>query len=335
MKIPKARKLPSGSWCCRVMIDGKSMTITRPTKIEAEKEAAALKSGAKASASCGKTLAQAVEQYIGDRENVLSPSTIAGYRKIARTMFLSFMPRRIDNITQDMWQREVNREAARVSAKTLKNSWALIRAVIENETGQRMNVRLPQVAPKDLPFLTPEQIPVFLKAINGKPCEGAALLGLSSLRRSEILALSWDDIDLDNNCIRIHGAAVHDADHKLVHKQTNKNQSSTRTIPFILPRLRELASADHPDGLVYPGNPNQLWVQVNAACASVGLPKIGCHGLRRSYASLAYHVGMSEEVCMRTGGWADIYTMRKIYTKVSQKDIQDQAAIYQNFFSNL
>lgn len=335
MKIPKARKLPSGSWCCRVMIGGKSVTITKPTKIEAEKEAAALKSGAKASASCGKTLSQSVEQYIDDRENVLSPSTIAGYRKIARTMFLAFMPRRIDNITQDMWQREVNREAARVSAKTLKNSWALIRAVIENETGQRVTVRLPQVAPKDLPFLSPEQIPVFLAAIRGNPCEAAALLGLSSLRRSEILALRWDDIDLEHNCIRIHGAAVHDSEHKLVRKETNKNQSSTRTIPFILPRLRELAAADHPDGLVYTGNPNQIWVVVNRLCKANGLPEVGCHGLRRSYASLAYHVGMSEEVCMRTGGWADIYTMRKIYTKVSQKDIQDQAAVYQNFFSNL
>lgn len=336
MKLPTARKLPSGSWFVRVMIDGKQVNITKPTKKEAEQAAAALKSGAKKAASTNTiTLGKAIENYISDRENVLSPSTIAGYKKIARTMFAAYMERPVGSITQEMWQRMINKEASRVSPKTLKNSWAMVRSVIELETGQRIVVRLPQVAPKDLPFLTPEQIPEFLKAIKGSPCEAAALLGLSSLRRSEILALEWNDIDIQNNCIHIHGAAVHDADHKLVRKETNKNTSSTRTIPFILPRLKELAEGDHPAGLVYTGNPNQIWATVNSVCRKAGLPEIGCHGLRRSYASLAYHVGMSEEVCMRTGGWSDIYTMRKIYTKVSQKDIAAQAAVYQSFFENL
>ena len=43
---------------------------------------------------------------------------------------------------------------------------------------------------------------------------------------------------------------------------------------------------------------------------------------------------VSEEVTMRIGGWSNIYTMRKIYTKISDKDINDQAARLQAFFSN-
>ena len=47
MKVPEPRKLPSGSWFVRVMIDGKSISITKPTKKECQAEAVALKTGIK------------------------------------------------------------------------------------------------------------------------------------------------------------------------------------------------------------------------------------------------------------------------------------------------
>lgn len=337
MKIPEPRKLPSGSWNIRVQIDGQIISITKPTAKACQKEAMALKSGAKeARKRSNQTVSDAINEYITDRENVLSPSTIRGYRAIARTRFQGAMRWDIGTVTPEQWQRIVNQEAKKCGAKTLKNAWGFLSAVIEDATGRKISVRKPQVVPNELPFLTAEQIPVFLSAIRGKRCEIAALLALSSLRRSEILALHWDDIDLKNNCIYVHGAAVQGTDNALVHRKENKNATSRRTIPFILPQLREaVLSADQSSPLVYTGNPNQIWQSVNRICKREGLPLVGVHGLRRSFASLAYHLGLSEEVTMRTGGWSDIYTMRKIYTKVSEKDILDQGRVYEQFFSNL
>lgn len=82
-------------------------------------------------------------------------------------------------------------------------------------------------------------------------------------------------------------------------------------------------------------NPNTIYNSTNRACRKAGLPEIGAHGLRRSFASLAYHLNLPEEITMRAGGWSDIYTMRKIYTKVSEKDISDQGQIYEDFFNRL
>jgi hypothetical protein len=48
MKTPKARKLDSGSWFCRVMVDGKTFCITRDTEKAAIAEAMAIKAGMKA-----------------------------------------------------------------------------------------------------------------------------------------------------------------------------------------------------------------------------------------------------------------------------------------------
>lgn len=334
MKLPQPRKLPSGSWNIRVQLDGRTVSITKPTEKECIKEAMALKSGAKKAASLSgkRTLSNAMDSYIRDRENVLSPSTIRGYRAIARTRFQSCLSWDIST-SPDKWQRAVNQEAKLCSAKTLKNAWGFLSAVIYDSTGTKVTVRLPQVVPNDLPFLTAEQIPIFLDAIHGKGCEIAALLALSSLRRSEILALKWEDIDLSNGCIYVHGSAVQDEDGVLIQRKENKNSSSRRTIPFLLPQLRAaVVQADKTSAYVYPGNPNQIWQSVNRICRANGLPEVGVHGLRRSFASLAYHLGISEEVAMRTGGWSDITTMRKIYTKISQKDINDQAAIFQSFF---
>ena len=338
MKIPQPRKLPSGAWNVRVQIDGKTHSITKPTEKECLAEATALKAGLKTAAlnPTRKTLFKAMDDYIEARQNVLSPSTIRGYRAIQRTRFNQYLTRDITKTTQEQWQRIVNLEAKTCSAKTLKNAWGFVSAVIEETTGRRYSVRLPQVIPNDLPFLTAEQIPLFLNAIKGKNCEIGALLALSSLRRSEILALRWEDIDLDNGCIYVHGAAVHDEKGNLIQKKENKNKTSRRTIPFILPQLRQAIETTDKKGIyVITGNPNQLWQSINRICRREGLPEVGVHGLRRSFASLAYHLGISEEVAMRTGGWSDYTTMRKIYTKVSQKDIQDQADMYTNFFETV
>lgn len=337
MKVPKARKLPSGAWHVRVMVDGKSVYITKPTEKEAVAAAMAIKANKMdARAHTPKTVTQAIDDYIADRQNVLSPSTVRGYRMIQRNRFKPYMTKKIGDITAEQWQRAVNSEARLCSAKTLRNAWLFLSSVITNTTGQKVSVRLPQVIQNDLPFLTDEQIPVFLNAIKGTPCEISALLALSSLRKSEILALRWEDIDLTRGCIYVRGAAVQNEHGIIVQKKETKNTTSRRTIPFLIPQLRAaVEAADKTNSLVANWSYNTACSRINNICEAKGLPKVGLHGLRRSFASLAYHLGISEEVAMKAGGWADIYTMRKIYTKVSEADIEAQGKEYECFFARL
>lgn len=337
MKIPKPRKLPSGAWNVRVQLDGQTYSITRPTEKECVAEAAAMKARIKEARRRNTySVSKAIDRYIEDRENILSPSTIRGYRAIQKNRFQSIMGRCIDDLTQEQCQRLVNQEAKLCSAKTLKNSWGFLSSVILDATGKNITVRLPQVVANDLPFLTAEQIPAFLDAVKGSRYEIAILLGLSSLRRSEILAVRWSDIDLKKGCIYVRGSAVLDENGKLVQRQENKNTSSRRTVPFLIPQLRAaVEAAPKPTEYAVTCNPNTIWSATNRACKRAGLPPIGAHGLRRSFASLAYHLNLPEEVTMRAGGWSDIYTMRKVYTKLSEQDITSQGQVYEGFFANL
>lgn len=337
LRAPKARKLPSGSWYCRVRVGGGDVSITRSTEAEAIAEAMAVKVGIKEKSQSIVTLQkvtvhQAIDNYISARENVLSPSTVSFYRAVQRTRFQAIMDKKISEISQRQWQQIVNAEARRCSAKTLKNAWGLLRSVITEATDQHMNVRLPQVVEKNRPFLDPDQIPKFVQAVKGTEVEIPALLGLSSLRRSEILALKWDNVNLRKGTISVEGAAVIGPEGKLVHKETNKNTSSRRVVPIIAPLRIALENVPVKKGLVVDVPPNSIYKQINEICRNSGLPEIGVHGLRRSFASLAYHLGFSEEMMMRIGGWSDIYTMRKIYTKLSEKDIAEKSSVFTTFF---
>ena len=64
------------------------------------------------------------------------------------------------------------------------------------------------------------------------------------------------------------------------------------------------------------------------------LPMVGTHGLRHSFASLAYYLEVPEKVTMEIGGWADDQTMRRIYTHIAQADVKRYEQAFSGFFAN-
>ena len=336
MKILTARQLPSGAWFCRVRVDGQDIPITRPTEKEAIAEAMAIKAGIKdvSQKPRKKTVTQAIDDYIDARRNILSPATIRGYKTIQRNRFSSMMKKDIYVITQEQWQRAVNLEAKTVNAKTLTNSWRFLSSVIAETTGKVVSIHLPQIIRNTRPWLTPDQITVFVGAIKGTTVEIPALLALSSLRSSELIDLKWEDVDLSKNVLHVKGAAVFDEEGKLVHKEENKNTTSRRTVPLIPPLQEALAAAPRRGEYVVTISTTWIFKSINRVCEKNGLPKVGIHGLRHSFASLAYHLGMPEKVAMQIGGWANDQTMHKIYTHLAQEDINKHAVAFTSFFTD-
>ena len=335
MKIPKARKLPSGSWFVRVTVDGKEISITKPTEKEAVAEAVAIKAGTKKAnkAPAALTLSRAIDHYIDRRVNIISPSTIRGYRCIQTQRFQAYMKTEISRMTKEKWQRAVNQEAKLCSPKTLKNAWGFISSVLAEETGERYTVALPQKIDRPMGFLDHDQIPKFMEAIKGDIAEIPALLALSSLRQSEILGLRWENVDFDNGVIRIMETAVRNENGELVHKPTTKNSASRRTVPMMQPLREALERADRTTEYVVNIRENAIRHHYKLACQKAGVPYVRAHGLRHSFASLACHLGMNEETTMAIGGWADYGTMKKIYTHVSDADLIKDSGRMLNFYS--
>jgi len=332
MKIPKAVKR-GDSYRTQVTVNGRRTSFTRDSEEEAVNAALlAMLSTNKDEAERQKvlskvTLRSAIEAYIANRKNVLSPSTLRAYESIMDNRFQAVMNLPLNERIN--WQMVVNNEAEEISAKTLKNCWGLIRSVLHENNISIDTVRLPQVVKKPRPFLQPDEIKTFVQAIEGHRYELPYLLCLHGLRRSEMLALVKGDIR--DGFIRVHGSVVEGSD-GFVHKDTNKNVSSNRSVPVMLPRVEALAKKSETDKLC-PWHPGTVDKPLRTVCKHAGITEVTLHDLRRSFASLCYHLNVSEAQTMEWGGWSDISTMRKIYIQIAEKDRAEKATALKNFFS--
>lgn len=335
VKVPEAERLPSGSYRCRVMVNGKSKSFTGTTKREAEQAALEYKMGMleEETQKPEVTIRKAIDEYIEFKGISLSPATIRGHRIKQRCYLQSIMDIPISKLTLSAVQKAINAEPH--SPKTIRETWALIRPALKRY-GIAYDVSLPAVQSDEHAFLTANEIPVFLEAAKGTKYELAFLLALHSLRVSEILGLNWGNIDQEKGTITVRGATLFDENNHLINKPTNKNRSSRRTVPIMIPRLSELLSEAEKTGeYVVEANPNSIRAAANKICRSVNLPEVGTHGLRHSFCSLAYKLKIPEKVTMQLGGWSDYNTMRKIYTHIAKSDVDESVQQIKNYFSEL
>lgn len=194
-KLLKAQKLPSGTWRCQVMVDGKRVSVVAETPSEAQAKAVALKNGLIEESAILKeerkgalTLKCAIDRYIESRENVLSPSTISGYREIQRNRFRELMEKKVLDIEVSDLQTAVNTEAKTVSTKTIRNALGLTVAVIsEYKDISTKRIRLPQRKRTEHAYLDEQGMMNLFEAIQGSPVEIPILLAVwLGMRRSEI-----------------------------------------------------------------------------------------------------------------------------------------------------
>ena len=359
MKLPHAKKLSSGRWRVQTTVDGERVSVTADTKTEAESKAMLLKLRQNGSAKDKKTVAetmtlfQIIDLYINDNQDELSPSTVSSYRKMQKYRFKSVMDR---PISEDInWQyvirQEQNAHVVRVykdriietdktvSPKTIKNAWGLIATAFEYFSLPVPDVRLPKSVPTEHKFLEPDEIRIFLKAIEGHRYELPYLLCLHGLRRSEMIVISKSSIVIPKvknkkPYIRVRGAAVYDEHNTLIEKEQNKTLLSTRDVPVFVPRLLTLVEA-MPDGKLCTANPNSLIHPLNALLRANDLPETGLHGLRHTMASLCYFLRVPTLVTKKWGGWSPKSTVvETIYTHLAKKDEQESLEKMEEFYKD-
>lgn len=315
VRIPEPMLLSSGNYHVQLRINGKSIPITKPTYEECKAEAMAIKVGILEAAKAPKKiiLEDVIQTYIDANTGVLSPSTIRSYTATKNSRFKDVMKCDVNSID---WQTVISREATKVKPKTLLNAWRLIGVALKYSKIPVPEVNLPKLVQKEREWLDYEQIQIFLKAIKGKSCETACLLALHSLRISEILALNQGSIK--DGYIYVRGAVVPDKENNYVFKETNKNATSTRDVPVMIPRLLEIWPKEGEELKLQALSPMRRMIE--RICRDNDLPIISIHGLRHSFASLAYHLKWSVRTTCRVGGWSTPDCVQKIYTHLSKLD---------------
>lgn len=165
------------------------------------------------------------------------------------------------------------------------------------------------------------------------------LLAFSGSRKSELLALTWNDIDFTKNEIRINKALARGKNSRLYIK-TTKTKKSTRTIKMdvntmtILDEWKKRQKHDYfklgyntlkPNQLIFSSRKNELlqtsgvnqWM--NQIIDKYSLKKITVHGWRHTCASLLFEAGSSLKEVQDRLGHNDVKTTMDIYTHVTEK----------------
>ena len=338
--VPKPRRLPSGKSHISIMVDGQRHSVTADNDADCIREAAALKLRLKSAPKLSpveETLRTLAERWLieyGEKADPpLSPSTIAGYDRIIRCRAKDIIDLPAGKITPQLWKDSVTAAKKSYAPKTVRNTYTFLRNVWQTYTGMTVLLDLPDPDPKrTYDFLDYEQIEALVSILKGSDIEIPALLALSSLRRSEILALSWECVDLRRGLLYVRAATVADKTGKLIRKDSTKTKASARTVPIIAPLQEALEAVEDKTGLVCPSITTHIGQRFNTLLRRSGLPETACHGLRHSFASLAYHLQMPQAITQEIGGWSDPGTMRKIYTHIAQSDRAHYESAFTAFF---
>jgi integrase len=174
---------------------------------------------------------------------------------------------------------------------------------------------LPKVHQEEVQIVRQDQLPVLLEKIKGHKIEPIALLALfCGLRRGEILALRWGNVDLDRSVLRVRYSLEETRAGGLRFK-TPKSRAGARdvTMPDIVVGALRRHRIDQlelraklglgrlsDDDLVFhdqisgrPIGPRHFSANVwPAAARSIGMPEITFHALRHTHASQLIAAGL-------------------------------------------
>lgn len=324
----KIEKLPSGSYRIRKMYKGKTYTVItdyKPTQKEALQLLSAEFDKVPPSSPMHMTFEEAAKKYLEVKGNVLSPSSINGYNSVLRNLSETFKAININDITAIDIQKEINDYSAERSPKTVRNAHGFISAVLGMFRPElNISTTLPQKRKNSEYIPSDEDVKRILQYAQGSKYEIPLLLATFGLRRSEICALTLDD--LDGNILTINKALVQGPDKKWVIKSTKTAAGSRRIyLPdFIVALIRDT-------GYIYLGYPNNIIKFLQRAQKELGIPKFSLHKLRHYYASMSHGLGIPDSYIMQAGGWKSDTTLKAVYRHAmddKKEEMQEFAAQY-------
>lgn len=342
--MSEAKKLPSGKWRNLLYVgkdeNGKRKyeSFTADTKREANllamERARELEQGIKKERTPSElTVGEAIDKYIEDRDAILEPKTIREYRGYRRNYLQGLMSVKLKRLSSETVQRELNKEARRLSPKSIANIWALFKAAVKSAAPYlEFEVKLPQKRKTEMRIPTNDQLLELFEAFEGMKVEIPVLIAATcGLRRGEIAALNLaEDVDYERCVISVTKAISRNDEGEWVVGGT-KTYSSTRIVEapgWVVDKLRLARDA----GYEFQ-TPDAISNSFAKMCKKHGM-KIRFHDLRHYYASLMLSLGVPDKYAMARMGHATPNMLKNVYQHImDDKDKEVSLAINQYFES--
>jgi len=333
-------------------VDGKRrqrrVRIGRMSKTEAEARKRdllrALDDGGWTEDPKGVTVAKYFETWLATQQNYLAANTHERYESILRVHVTPL----IGTLRLTKVQPEHIRQVYRVAAEkglsgrtclhihrvlhTAFNHAVLVDRLLKENPLER--VKAPRPSEFEVKAMNPEQVRLLLEVAKGTRLEvPVALAAVTGLRRGELLALRWANVDLERGSLFV-AEALEQTRTSGVRFKAPKSKSSRRFIPLALESVEILRAHReaqngakkrapfcvdndlvfcNPDGQPWP--PDTFTVQFAQLAKNVGMKGFRFHDLRHAFASLTLADGRPIKEVQLLMGHSTANTTLSVYAR--------------------
>lgn len=329
LKNPTPVQLPSGSWRCQVMVNGKRVSVVDQDPAVAHAKALALKEGIvhEEKSPLTITVGKAIDRYIESKDGVLSPSTVAGYKRLREHALPELMGMRLAMLTQEAVQRAVNKMSKEKSPKSVRNAHGLLSATLAvYRPDMVLRTTMPQKQRYEAAIPSTDDIQAIMEAAKGTKDELPILLAIwMGLRMSEILGLKGEDVD--GSVLHIRQALVDEGE------KGTKTYGSQRDLPLpdYIKNLMEPKKGEHLVKLTR----RTLYCRFQAVCKRAGVQHYRFHDLRHINASVMLALGVPNKYAQERMGHATDNMLKTVYQHTMSKESAEAARQVDAYFDGI
>ena len=279
------------------------------------------------------TVREALENYIEDRSNIMSPGTLREYRNTVKH-FEPINQMYISDIETRTIQRLINDMRMTVKKKTVKNRITLLLSALDYagiDKKFKVNYGLNDSKKIESPDI--EDVQMYIKNATPDMLPIIYLGAFGSLRRGEVCALKEKNISRDMLTVTIEGDIVK-GPQGWTYKPP-KTKDSVRTIQLPKFVIDSMPKKEDPEDFIFSIVPGTITDKFSDLSKKLGLPYT-FHALRHYAASFRSDLNIPKKYIQEVGGWVDgnnsvldkVYdnklgSSRKKYTQIANHFIEE------------
>ena len=292
----------------------------------------------------GRTFEEVAAHWWAEAEPRLAPQSLSAYRPALKRAVKEFGDTPIKNITPldiDRYMRTL--AAEELALKTISNRRIVLNKVFNYAIllgDIRFNpcnaVDLPSGLSKERRAAASDTDEQKIKSTDD-PWLFPQIAIYSGLRKGEILALKWSDIDFTDDLIRVTKSVAHEGDRPYV--KLPKTEAGIRMVPLLAPLRAKLlrAKGRQNDYIISDTGNTPLTKRRFETLYKHYKQKVGitatAHQLRHSFATVAIENGVDMKSVSEILGHKQISTTLDIYTDFRKAAIERSRTALNNAFS--
>jgi integrase len=327
----------------QIRLDPRRVKTEKQARAQAQREQDRIDAGEHADAA-GQTVGEFLQRWYDDcAAPTMAPQTLMAVRRAVAMWTDQLGSVRLDRLNAPAVQRACRVVGETLAPSTVRIRYVTLRQALAQAVAWGMlarnptdGVRLPKASAAPPPVLDAGDALAFLAAARDHPLGLRAILALGlGLRRGEVQALQWRDIDWEAGLVRVERALqACDRTFRAPKNGKPRTVSLPRFVRIALEteQARQAGKPEgwNPLGLVCP-TPQGRPTKGNTAglmktlCENAGIPRTRYHALRHSFVTLAINDGADVKAVSEAAGHQDVGITLRVYHHVTQAGRQDVA----------